>query len=230
MYTMDHDSLVKMIKGLSVVKGYSLTKKSAGTITQESDVLSYHIKTSVNGKKITITLHFNFFSDELFLEHYIIDGTTPMVKVSDMIGTFKNGRWYFKKVAEMYSFQKADMGGICSDKGRYDTYRTPTGRISLDCADPVALWLRDAPSVDSAVKAIAKYLDSQKYPLPKDAIEKEWVNDGDGWLAYLNNRYSHLNNGQRRMLAGQILRGAINEHAKKDGCSITDMLSRISVN
>lgn len=229
MHTVNHDSLVEMVKGLSVVKGYLLAKKGAGTITRESDFLSYRVKKSVNGQKIIIILRFNFFSDELFMEHYI-SGTTKDVKISDKIGTFKNGRWYFKKVAEMYSFQKADMGGICSDKERYDTYRTPTGRISLDCADPVALWLRDAPSVDSAVKAIARYLDSQKYPLPKDAIEKGWVNNGDGWLTYLNNRHSHLNNGQRRMLAGQILRGAINEHAKKDKCSITDILSRISVN
>ena len=116
-------------------------------------------------------------------------------------------------------------GSICHDKSRYDKYVQKTGRTSMDCADPLALYLRESVTVEAIVKLAGSWLNSIKYPLPSTAFKQGWIDeDTANWPTYLRNRYSSLNNGQQRMIIGAILRKAIGTVALERDCDIEDVI------
>lgn len=131
------------------------------------------------------------------------------------------------EVPELMRFPLAGAKGpICSDKSRYNRYHKKDGRMSMDCADPVALYLREFITIDAVVKFSSSWLDSIKYPLPKSAFKDGWVDEESAtWASYLRNRYSNLNNGQQRMLIGAILRKAVNQAAHERDVNITDVIN-----
>lgn len=108
---------------------------------------------------------------------------------------------YSKDGSEDEEDVKEEKYRICPDKERYTPY-VRGERVSMDCADEVALSLRLIVNVSAVVNLIVTVLDEFKVVLPKKSPGKDWMEHADI-------KWGHLNPGQQRMLAGQVLRGAI---------------------
>lgn len=90
---------------------------------------------------------------------------------------------------------------ICRDKSRYTPY-VRGQRVSMDCADMVALALRGFVEVYEAVNWACNLMDAaEECPVPKKSAATSWAQHADMY-------WGRLNNGQKRMLAGQALRYA----------------------
>lgn len=123
------------------------------------------------------------------------------------IGKFNGLRMYWSWDTSDIEFDpesKSNSGTICKDKTRYTTYDRGE-RKSMDCADDVAIFMRQFSDVDSAVSVVVRLLDSSSVPVPKNSSASSWSD-------HVIEAWSKLNPGQRRMVAGQALRSAVKNY------------------
>jgi len=123
-----------------------------------------------------------------------------------LLGKHNGTRFYWKKdVLDEFEIEVPDFDDdkvvICPDKERYTPYERGE-RISMDCADFVAIFLRGlGEDVFEVVKRVTVLLDKFDVPVPKKS-------NGTSWVDHAAYHWEKLNNGQQRMLAGQALRHA----------------------
>lgn len=128
-------------------------------------------------------------------------------RVDLYLGKHNGKRFYWNsKLDDFYTVALPDLEDddkvvICPDKERYTPY-VRGERVSLDCGDFVAVFLRGlGEDVEEVVTRITVLLDRFDTPVPKKS-------KGEDWNTHASYHWQALNNGQQRMLAGQALRHA----------------------